>query len=200
MNIRTDNNPSSHGNAVAVGGNFFEQPSCSALGYMCGVCRAKTPHGDLWRKAILARYSETPYKSSSEAGAASHDFECPKGVQWDGKTIKPRSKFADAKILKWIPFFSVFHAVCVASLSSFTTIVLRRRRAPETLFDRRMKVCRNCEFVKLTVSVDPDGSSVSHPHTCGEMKNIMTGESSTCGCILKLKARDENEHCPQGKW
>jgi len=50
-------------------------------------------------------------------------------------------------------------------------------RSSEQEFNRRMDICRSCEFFR------------SKTETCKK-----------CGCFMKLKTKLERAHCPIGKW
>jgi hypothetical protein len=51
------------------------------------------------------------------------------------------------------------------------------KRSSEQEFDRRMDICRSCEFFRVKTE------------TCKK-----------CGCFMKLKTKLERAHCPIGKW
>jgi hypothetical protein len=58
-------------------------------------------------------------------------------------------------------------------------VVNRGREASEELYQARLAVCKDCEFLdqERRVCQDP-----------------------RCGCFVDRKARWESENCPQGKW
>ena len=50
-------------------------------------------------------------------------------------------------------------------------------RSPEEEFNRRMDICRSCEFFRPKTE------------TCKK-----------CGCFMKMKTKLSNANCPIGKW
>ena len=50
-------------------------------------------------------------------------------------------------------------------------------KVDQTEFDRRMAICRSCEFLKRPAE-----------------------QCSKCGCFMKLKSKIERAHCPIHKW
>jgi hypothetical protein len=51
------------------------------------------------------------------------------------------------------------------------------KRSNEEEFERRMDICRSCEFFR------------ANTQTCRK-----------CGCFMKLKTKLERAHCPIKKW
>jgi hypothetical protein len=51
------------------------------------------------------------------------------------------------------------------------------KRSDEEEFERRMDICRSCEFFRVRTE------------TCRK-----------CGCFMKLKTKLERANCPIGKW
>lgn len=51
------------------------------------------------------------------------------------------------------------------------------KRSSEDEFQRRMDICRSCEFFRVKTE------------TCRK-----------CGCFMKLKTKLERSHCPINKW
>ncbi|QDU33494.1 hypothetical protein KS4_15440 [Poriferisphaera corsica] len=80
--------------------------------------------------------------------------------------------------------------------STLKTQVLRRDRADESVYLKRLDVCRNCPGGYVVVN---DAGGVQ---TCGHMLQSMIskGGKKPCGCILSQKARDIKEVCPFGYW
>ena len=66
--------------------------------------------------------------------------------------------------------------------------------AEQTEQTRRRNICQDCPS---KVVVLKDGK----PFSCGRIMQISKQEGKkTCGCILNMKIRDANQHCPNGHW
>lgn len=77
--------------------------------------------------------------------------------------------------------------------STLQTQVLRMHRATDDEFKARLAVCENCEFSTRKKS--------GELHSCGPMLQELRNQGKkTCGCILKNKARDRREDCPNNYW
>ena len=62
------------------------------------------------------------------------------------------------------------------------------------LYLNRGKICSNCVDMKENKLVGK---------TCGDFgkpTKFENGDRRTCGCILYLKARMQEQKCPQNKW
>jgi hypothetical protein len=55
--------------------------------------------------------------------------------------------------------------------------MLTEEKVKEAEFDRRMAICRSCEFLKRPAE-----------------------QCSKCGCFMKLKSKIDRAHCPIHKW
>ena len=57
----------------------------------------------------------------------------------------------------------------------------------------RMSYCNLCPKRKINMLVGP---------TCGTLAipEYEDGKMTACGCILNIKTKMKNKHCPQGKW
>jgi hypothetical protein len=55
--------------------------------------------------------------------------------------------------------------------------MLTEEKVQEEEFDRRMSICRSCEFLKKPAE-----------------------QCSKCGCFMKLKTKIDRAHCPIHKW
>ena len=75
------------------------------------------------------------------------------------------------------------------------TEVLRRDRASDGLYAQRLEVCRSCPGGHATFT------GKGQLRSCGPMTaSMVDAESDACGCLLKKKARDARQSCPQGHW
>jgi len=65
--------------------------------------------------------------------------------------------------------------------------------ATKEMFEARLAICTKCP----SAIMNADGT----PKTCGPMlESAMKKNGKTCGCVLRLKARDKTQKCPQDKW
>jgi hypothetical protein len=81
----------------------------------------------------------------------------------------------------------VSHATKSIAKTSFGFDVLEKDKIEE-----RLDVCRSCEHAKWNKGdIDTCGPMFSRARQRGE---------KTCGCKLKLKAKDKQETCPVNKW
>lgn len=65
-------------------------------------------------------------------------------------------------------------------------------RVSDEVFNARLAVCASCELC-----IHKDGK----PHTCGPMLEERKEQGKkTCGCVLRNKARDAKQDCPNGWW
>lgn len=55
--------------------------------------------------------------------------------------------------------------------------LITEERAAEEEFERRMSICRSCEFLKRPAE-----------------------QCAKCSCFMKLKTKIERAHCPIHKW
>jgi hypothetical protein len=55
--------------------------------------------------------------------------------------------------------------------------MLTEEKVKQDEFDRRMSICRSCEFLKRPAE-----------------------QCSKCGCFMKLKTKIDRAHCPIHKW
>lgn len=76
--------------------------------------------------------------------------------------------------------------------STIKTQTLRRDRVSDEVFEARLAVCASC-----SLCIVKDGK----PHSCGPMlEERKQAGAKTCGCVLKNKARDAKQDCPNGWW
>jgi hypothetical protein len=65
--------------------------------------------------------------------------------------------------------------------------------ATKEMFEARLAICTKCP----SAIMNADGT----PKTCGPMlESAMKKNGKTCGCVLRIKARDKTQKCPQDKW
>lgn len=82
-----------------------------------------------------------------------------------------------------------------AFYSTAKTQFLRVDRASERHYESRLDVCANCPGNHARFKASGE------LHTCGPMLVSLTRRGvPTCGCVLKLKARDTGQACPFGFW
>ena len=58
----------------------------------------------------------------------------------------------------------------------------------------RLNICRACPKYKRNPIVGPTCGTLAIPEYDKDGKEV------ACGCILNIKTRMKNKHCPQGKW
>ena len=58
----------------------------------------------------------------------------------------------------------------------------------------RWNTCRACPKYKRNMIVGPTCGTLAIPEYDDDGKIV------ACGCILNIKIRMKNKHCPQGKW
>ena len=64
----------------------------------------------------------------------------------------------------------------------------------ELTAQERLQICSQCPFMQRTRLSGM---------TCGTLlkpEYDQYGNELTCGCVLNVKARMKNQHCPQNKW
>lgn len=65
-------------------------------------------------------------------------------------------------------------------------------RATDEQYRARVDICQQCPC-----AIMKDGNA----YRCGPMfERARANNEPTCGCVLKYKARDIKQDCPQGKW
>ena len=78
-----------------------------------------------------------------------------------------------------------------AGASIAKTQLLRMDRATDAQYQDRLAVCRSCPSIR----------TINGSERCGPMYESWVRQGGkTCGCILKYKARDIRQTCPQSKW
>jgi hypothetical protein len=88
---------------------------------------------------------------------------------------------------------SMFSVLVKAVGSSVKTAILRLDRTTPEQFKARIDICRACESSTKTRK--------GEPYTCGPMlESMVNPDLSTCGCVLRRKARDKSQQCPYGYW
>lgn len=151
---------------------YADTGACQSGGH-CRLCRDREK-GRKFRLAVVQDF-EVP------VGAV--DFECPHGIPWD--TDVETSLFARAITRAR----AAAHGVLSVLKTSAGVGLLSR---PEV--EARLDVCRRC----------PGGLAVlrgDDVHTCGRLLEIQREQGrATCGCILRMKAVDTEEDCPNGWW
>ena len=106
------------------------------------------------------------------------NFDCPHGKPWRGRKPKP------------VLFRILARAAHAAKSVAKTSVGIDR--ANDAVVEARLNVCRRCEHAVW---------KNNDVHTCGPMLESLKGQNlPSCGCVLKLKARDLKEACPVGKW
>lgn len=84
-------------------------------------------------------------------------------------------------------------AIAGGGASVVKTTVLRKDRVDDAEFDRRLSVCASCPVAIM--------NKRGKPYRCGPMYESWVRKGGpTCGCVLKYKAWDKKQSCPQGKW
>lgn len=71
----------------------------------------------------------------------------------------------------------------------------------EEFAEKRMKICEACAIMKST-SAGPkcDNQKWLNPETNESSVFFKDGWIKGCGCLLKYKTTNENNHCPAKKW
>lgn len=71
----------------------------------------------------------------------------------------------------------------------------------EDFAEKRMGICEECAIIKYTV-VGPkcDGQKWLNPETNEGSVFFKDGWIKGCGCLLRYKTANENNHCPAKKW
>jgi hypothetical protein len=88
---------------------------------------------------------------------------------------------------------SMFSVLVKAVGSSVKTSILRLDRTTPEQFDARIDICKACDESTKTRK--------GEPYTCGPMlESLGNPDLSTCGCLLRRKARDKKQNCPFGYW
>lgn len=151
---------------------YADTEACQSGGH-CRLCRDRAG-GRKFRLAVVQDF-EVP------GGGA--DFECPHGIPWD--TDVERGRFARA----------IARARAAAhGAASVIRTSLGIGLLPRSAAEARLAVCRSC----------PGGLAVlrgDEVYTCGKLLEIHEEQGrSTCGCILRVKAVDAEEDCPNGWW
>ncbi|WP_437588829.1 hypothetical protein [Sorangium sp. So ce1000] len=151
---------------------YADTEACQSGGH-CRLCR-DPEMGRKFRLLVLQDF---------EVPGGTADFECPHGIPWD----------TDVEVSRFARAIERGRAAAHGALSAFRTslgVGLLPRRAVET----RLAVCRAC----------PGGLAVMRGddvYTCGKLLEIHREQGrSTCGCVLRLKAADADEDCPNGWW
>jgi hypothetical protein len=151
---------------------YADTEACQSGGH-CRRCRDRE-NGRKFRLAVVQDF---------EVPGGVVDFECPHGIPWD--TDVETSRFARA--------ITGARAAAHGALSVLKTslgVGLLPRREVEA----RLNVCRSC----------PGGLAVmrgDEVYTCGRLLEIHREQGrSTCGCILRKKAVDAEEDCPNAWW
>jgi hypothetical protein len=64
----------------------------------------------------------------------------------------------------------------------------------DEVFAERYETCRNCPSGNVRMKN-------GEPYTCGPMlESAMNRDGKTCGCVIRIKARDKKQSCPSGHW
>lgn len=151
---------------------FADTKPCQSGGH-CQVCRDRE-RGRPFRLAVIQEF-EVPENIL--------DFECPHGIPWD--VDASRSRLARA--------IDVARAATLGALSVLKTSV-GIGLLPRAGVEARLDVCRKCPG-NFAVMRDDD------VYTCGKLLDVQrSAGQSTCGCILRIKAVDAEENCPNGWW
>lgn len=151
---------------------YADTEACQSGGH-CRLCR-RLDEGRKFRLAVLQDF---------EVPGGVVDFECPHHIPWD--TDVERSRFAGA--------IARARAAAHGALSLLRTSVGVGLLARPQI-EARLDVCRRCPG-GLAVLRDGD------VYTCGRLLEIHREQGrSTCGCILRAKAADADEQCPNGWW
>ena len=152
--------------------NYADTEACQSGGH-CRLCRQREG-GRKFRLAVVQDF---------EVPGGEADFECPHGIPWD----------TDVEVSRFARAITRARAAAHGTLSVLKTS-LGVGLLPRPQVDARLEVCRKC----------PGGLAVmrgDEVHTCGKLLELHREQGrSTCGCILRLKAVDAEEHCPNGWW
>ncbi|WP_437306687.1 hypothetical protein [Sorangium sp. So ce388] len=153
---------------------YADTEACQSGGH-CRLCRDRD-RGRKFRLAVIEDF---------EVPGGVVDFDCPHGIPWD--TDVETSRFARA--------ITRARAAARGALSVLKTS-LKVGLLPRPEVEARLDVCRRC----------PGGLAVMREggddvYTCGKLLEIHREQGrSTCGCILRAKAVDAEEDCPNGWW
>ncbi|WP_437956338.1 hypothetical protein WME76_33565 [Sorangium sp. So ce119] len=151
---------------------YADTEACQSGGH-CRRCR-DPEKGRGFRLAVLRDF---------EVPGGTAEFECPHGIPWD----------TDVEVSRFARAIERGRATAHGALSALRTslgVGLLPRRAVEA----RLDVCRRCPGGLVVMR----GDDVS---TCGKLLEVHREQGrSTCGCVLRLKAADAEEDCPNGWW
>jgi hypothetical protein len=151
---------------------YADSEACQSGGH-CRLCR-RPEEGRKFRLLVLQDF---------EVPGGVVDFECPHHIPWD--TDVEAGLFA--------------RAITRARAAAHGALSVLRTSAGIGLLSRpeveaRLEVCRRCPGDLAVLR----GGEV---HTCGRLLEIHREQGrSTCGCILRAKAVDADERCPNGWW
>ncbi|WP_437668994.1 hypothetical protein [Sorangium sp. So ce131] len=151
---------------------YADTAACQSGGH-CRLCRDRES-GRKFRLAVLQDF---------EVPGGEVDFECPHGIPWD----------TDVEVSRFSGAITRARAAAQGALSVLrTSLGVGLLARPEV--EARLSVCRRC----------PGGLAVMRGddvYTCGRLLEVHRAQGrSTCGCVLRMKAVDAEEDCPNGWW
>ena len=131
--------------------SFFDSHLCDSSDDVCRKCRRSREY----RRGIVASFDEP----------TDEDFDCPKG-----KTVEDYPQDFELNI------FQMGMGFAKAMANEASAVANRKPPVSVEEKERRMQICRDCEFLK-------------NGRRCAK-----------CGCIMIYKTKLRSGSCPIGKW